>query len=132
MSDSHRPRLPRPIAPAPGHSRDESPHLASSSRPAPPRRTSSDDNSLPARKHKTTACETCKQKKLKVRVLLFFYFFTSLSCCLHYRLVDSILTVLVSWWPSMQLLRCQWLQLPNRRVERHAPERCHRTQNRST
>lgn len=73
MSDLHRPRPPRAIAPAPGDSRDESSHLASSSRPAPPRRTSSDDNPLPARKHKTTACETCKQKKLKVRVLLFFF-----------------------------------------------------------
>ncbi|KAE8418042.1 hypothetical protein BDV36DRAFT_255210 [Aspergillus pseudocaelatus] len=55
MSDSKSSSSsPRPLAPAPGQ---------------PPRRTSSSDDVVRGRKHKTTACRACKLKKLKVRLL---------------------------------------------------------------
>ncbi|KOC12421.1 putative C6 transcription factor [Aspergillus flavus AF70] len=53
MSDSKSSSSsPRPLAPAPGQ---------------PPRRTSSSDDVVRGRKHKTTACRACKLKKLKCR-----------------------------------------------------------------
>ena len=56
MSDSKSSSSsPRPLAPAPGQ---------------PPRRTSSSDDVVRGRKHKTTACRACKLKKLKVSFVL--------------------------------------------------------------
>ncbi|BCR85993.1 Zn(II)2Cys6 transcription factor [Aspergillus chevalieri] len=66
MSDPLWPWPPRPIAPAPKGGRDETQTASLSGHP-PTGQGSSDETPLPLRKHKTTACETCKQKKLKCR-----------------------------------------------------------------
>ena len=66
MSDSHWPRPPRLIAPASGPHQDDSTQIPFNPRHFSASQASSDDSSTALRKHKTTACETCKQKKLKV------------------------------------------------------------------
>lgn len=139
MSDPNTPRPPpRPIAPNSGAAGGDSHQIPPMSRHFSNSQASLDDSSthpMPARKHKTTACDTCKLKKLKVwfsRFLSpFSLLFFSVGRVTYSR---SILTLFplpsVSWWSTMRPLCCQRHRLPNRRVKRYASKRCPGTPNR--